>query len=138
MYVWNLKPKWIPSWFKYIRCISILIQTIIFPGKRACIVFNVVINIWNLVQSNNKNQVKNAKIKEHLIFTWKPSREKPRVVICATHDQWNLLYEKEFTPSSDSRTLTLDNLRLWTLPLATLGLIPSDIPWYTTLGVSNS
>ena len=56
------------------------------------------------------------------------NKEKPRAVMCATHGQRNPLYEKEFTPSSDSRTLTLDNLRLWTLPLVTLGSIPSDIP----------
>ena len=40
----------------------------------------------------------------------------------------NPLIEKTVTPSSDSQTLTLDNLRLWTLPIATLGSIPSDIP----------
>ena len=54
--------------------------------------------------------------------------KKPRAVMCATQGQRNPLYENEFTPSSDSQTLTLDNLRLWTLPLATLGSIPSDIP----------
>ena len=56
------------------------------------------------------------------------NREKPRAGKCVTLEPQNRLYEKTVTPSSDSRTLTLDNLRLWTLPIATLGSIPSDIP----------
>ena len=56
------------------------------------------------------------------------NREKPQAGKCATLKPRNPLYEKTVTPLSDSRTLTLDNLRLWTLPLATLGSIPSDIP----------
>ena len=76
------------------------------------------------------------KLKNTWFLRGNPHGEKPRANMCATHGQRNPLYEKESTPSSDSQTLTLDNLRLWTLPLATLGSIPSDIPWYTTLGVS--
>ena len=56
------------------------------------------------------------------------NREKPRAGKCATLEPRNPLYERTVTPSSDSRTLTLDNLMLWTLPIATLGSIPSDIP----------
>ena len=56
------------------------------------------------------------------------NREKPRAGKCATLEPRNPLYKKTVTPSSDSWTLTLDNLKLWTLPIATLGSIPSDIP----------
>ena len=55
-------------------------------------------------------------------------REKPWADKYATLEPRNSLYENTVTPSSDSRTLTLDNLRLWTLPLATLDSIPNDIP----------
>ena len=62
--------------------------------------------------------------KEYLIFTWKPSTRKNHGTSHASHlNHGNPLYEKTVTPSSDTRTLTHDNLKLWILPLATLSSI---------------